>query len=72
MLKRHGRVILFLPKYSGRLLGPPLGLLSLAGSLRAAGYEPLIIDGALHADFQKVIAAKHSMDALTLAGVSLY
>ena len=31
------KVLLFLPPYSGKLLGPPLGLLSLAGSLRAAG-----------------------------------
>src|SRR5580700_2685645 len=57
MLKRGGRIILFLPKYSGRLLGPPLGLLSLAGSLRAAGYIPLIIDGALDRNYMKTIAA---------------
>ena len=35
---RSRKVLLFLPPYSGKLLGPPLGLLSLAGSLRAAGY----------------------------------
>ena len=51
MLKRLDRVVLFLPPYSGKLLGPPLGLLSLAGSLREAGYEPVIIDGALHRDY---------------------
>jgi anaerobic magnesium-protoporphyrin IX monomethyl ester cyclase len=69
MLKRHGRVILFLPKYSGRLLGPPLGLLSLAGSLRAAGYEPLIIDGALHADH--VTRIQEALDSALCFGVSL-
>ena len=51
MLKRHGRVVLFLPPYGGSLLGPPLGLLSLAGSLREAGYEAVIIDGALDRDY---------------------
>jgi radical SAM superfamily enzyme YgiQ (UPF0313 family) len=51
------KVILFLPPYAGKVLGPPLGLLSLAGSLRHAGYEPHIVDGALHRDYLKRIAA---------------
>lgn len=41
------KVILFQPPYAGKVLGPPLGLLSLAASLRIHGYEPCIIDGAL-------------------------
>jgi anaerobic magnesium-protoporphyrin IX monomethyl ester cyclase len=41
------KVVLFLPPYAGKVLGPPLGLLSLAASLRENGYEPCIIDGAL-------------------------
>ena len=45
------KVLLFSPPYSGKLLGPPLGLLSLAGSLRQAGYDPCIIDGALHHNY---------------------
>ncbi len=63
------KVLLFLPPYSGKLLGPPLGLLSLAGSLRAAGYVPLIIDGALDRDYMNTIAA-HAHDCACL-GVSL-
>src|SRR3982750_4387559 len=63
------KVLLFLPPYSGKLLGPPLGLLSLAGSLRAAGYIPLIIDGALDRDYMNTIAA-HADDCACL-GVSL-
>ncbi|MBZ5636604.1 MAG: B12-binding domain-containing radical SAM protein [Acidobacteriia bacterium] len=63
------KVVLFLPPYSGKLLGPPLGLLSLAGSLRAAGYIPQIIDGALDRDYMKTIAA-HAHDSACL-GVSL-
>lgn len=63
------KVLLFLPPYSGKLLGPPLGLLSLAGSLRAAGYIPQIIDGALDRDYRNTIAA-HAPDCACL-GVSL-
>ena len=69
MLKEQKRVILFLPPYSGRLLGPPLGLLSLAGSLREAGYEPLIIDGALHRDY--ISRIQHALDSSICFGVSL-
>src|SRR5436305_1798504 len=45
------KVILFLPPYAGKVLGPPLGLLSLAASLRKAGYESAIIDGALERNY---------------------
>ena len=64
-------MVLFLPKYSGKLLGPPLGLLSLAGSLRAAGYEPLIIDGALHADHIARIEDVLAGDDVLCFGMSL-
>jgi anaerobic magnesium-protoporphyrin IX monomethyl ester cyclase len=52
------KVILFLPPYAGKVLGPPLGLLSLAGSLRESGYEPCIIDGALEHNYRERIAAE--------------
>lgn len=57
MLSRAGagKVLLFLPPYQGSVFGPPLGLLSLASSLRQAGFEPRIIDGALTPDFQTAI-----------------
>ena len=52
------RVVLFLPPYEGKTLGPPLGLLSLAGALRQAGYEPDIVDGSLLPDYRgRVIEA---------------
>jgi radical SAM superfamily enzyme YgiQ (UPF0313 family) len=41
------KVVLFSPPYAGQVLGPPLGLLSLAASLRENGYQPCVIDGAL-------------------------
>ena len=63
------KVVLFLPPYSGRVLGPPLGLLSLAGSLREAGYESCIIDGALDPDYRRRIA-EEVRDCLCF-GVSL-
>ena len=57
MLKSGSRkVVLFLPPYAGQVLGPPLGLLSLAGSLRDSGYVPCIIDGALSGDYLDRIA----------------
>lgn len=46
------KVILFLPPYAGKVLGPPLGLLSLAASLRENGYEPCLIDGALDRNYR--------------------
>jgi radical SAM superfamily enzyme YgiQ (UPF0313 family) len=69
MLNASKKVILLLPPYAGKVLGPPLGLLSLAGSLRAAGYEPCIIDGALHADYLERVE-REAVDCLCF-GVSL-
>jgi anaerobic magnesium-protoporphyrin IX monomethyl ester cyclase len=66
---RSRKVVLFLPPYAGQVLGPPLGLLSLAGSLRAAGYEPVIVDGALDRDFRTTVA-REIADCLCF-GVSL-
>ena len=60
MLDRSRKVVLFLPPYAGKLLGPPLSLLSLAGSLREAGYEPCLIDGALDCDFSATVAREIS------------
>lgn len=45
------KVVLFLPRYEGKVFGPPLGLLSLASTLRDAGYRPVIIDAALCTDY---------------------
>lgn len=56
MASRSRKVVLFLPPYAGKVLGPPLGLLSLAGALRQAGYEACIIDGALDRDYRRKIA----------------
>jgi radical SAM superfamily enzyme YgiQ (UPF0313 family) len=50
------KIVLFHPPYSGPLLGAPLGLLSLAGSLRQAGFQPRIIDGALDRNWRQTIA----------------
>jgi anaerobic magnesium-protoporphyrin IX monomethyl ester cyclase len=66
---RSRKVVLFLPPYSGQVLGPPLCLLSLAGSLREAGYEPCLIDGALDRDFSETVV-REIPDALCF-GVSL-
>jgi hypothetical protein len=39
------KLVPFLPPYEGRVFGPPLGLRSLAASLREAGFEPLAKQG---------------------------
>src|SRR4051812_43469243 len=68
-VRNSRRVVLFLPPYDGGTLGPPLGLLSLAGALRQAGYEPCIIDASLFPDYRQRVT-----DAVTdclCFGVSL-
>lgn len=65
----RGKVVLFLPPYEGKVFGPPLGLLSLASSLRQAGYESCIIDGALRSDYLKVI--EENLEGSIAFGVSL-
>ncbi len=52
------KVVLFSPPYEGKVFGPPLGVLSLASSLRAAGFQPVVIDGATDAKFLDTIARK--------------
>ena len=52
----HRRFLLFSPPYEGRVFGPPLGPLSLASSLRQAGFEPVLIDGAVTPNFLDAIA----------------
>ncbi|MGA2181418.1 MAG: radical SAM protein [Bryobacteraceae bacterium] len=68
-MPRSRKVVLFLPPYAGKVLGPPLGLFSLAGSLREAGYDACIIDGALDANYRQRIA-EEVKDCLCF-GVSL-
>jgi hypothetical protein len=68
-MHRSRKVVLFLPPYSGKIFGAPLGLLSLAGSLRKAGFEPRIIDGALERNYRARIR-EEIQDCLCF-GVSL-
>jgi radical SAM superfamily enzyme YgiQ (UPF0313 family) len=61
--------VLFLPPYAGRLLGPPLGLLALAATLREHGYEARIIDGALEPNYRDII--RREIENCLCFGVSL-
>src|SRR5690349_4449410 len=63
------KIVLFLPPYSGGLIGPPLSLLSLAAPLRTHGFDVRIIDGALQPDFRDRIE-KELQDCLCF-GISL-
>ena len=57
MLERAARkVLLFSPPYQGKVFGPPLGLLSLAASIRQEGFSPVIVDGAITPNFLEVVA----------------
>jgi anaerobic magnesium-protoporphyrin IX monomethyl ester cyclase len=68
MLTR-GKVVLFYPAYEGPPLSAPTCLLSLAASLRQAGYEVVIIDAAIVSDYLARVE-KEVTDALCL-GISV-
>ena len=50
MLTR-GKVVLFYPPYDGPPLGAPLSLLALAGTLREANFEVVLVDAAIEPNF---------------------
>jgi len=64
-----GKVVLFLPPYSGPVLGPPAGLLCLATPLLRAGHRVKIVDGALTPDY--LPALERELAEATCLGVSL-
>ena len=55
MLTR-GKVVLFYPPYDGPPLGAPLSLLSLASTVREAGFDVVLIDAAIEPRYLKRIA----------------
>jgi radical SAM superfamily enzyme YgiQ (UPF0313 family) len=67
--QRSRKVLLFSPPYQGKIFGPPLGLLSLASSIREEGFAPVIVDGATTPKFLDVIA-KEVQDAFAF-GISV-
>jgi radical SAM superfamily enzyme YgiQ (UPF0313 family) len=60
---------LFSPPYQGKVFGPPLGLLSLAASIREEGFTPVIVDGATTPNFLEVLVRELN-DAFAF-GISL-
>lgn len=56
MLRTRGKVVLFYPPYDGPPLGSPLSLLSLAGTLREANFEVVLIDAAIEPRYLERIA----------------
>jgi anaerobic magnesium-protoporphyrin IX monomethyl ester cyclase len=65
----RGKVILFYPPYDGPPLGAPLALLALAGSLREARFEVVLIDAAIEPQYLNTII-HHAKDALCI-GISV-
>jgi anaerobic magnesium-protoporphyrin IX monomethyl ester cyclase len=49
------KILLFFPPYSGKALGPPMSLISLATPLQQAGFEVRLIDAAIEPDYLKRI-----------------
>ncbi len=66
---RSKKVVLFLPPYAGPPLGPPVGLLSLASTLRRAGYEVKVIDGKIVPEY--LAAVEQETEGAICFGVSL-
>jgi radical SAM superfamily enzyme YgiQ (UPF0313 family) len=63
------KVVLLSPPYQGKVFGPPLGLLSLASSIRQQGFTPVIIDGAINSGFLDAVI-REVADAIAF-GVSV-
>lgn len=68
-LQSRGKVILFYPPYDGPPLGAPLSLLALAGTLREARFDVVLIDAAIEPKYLNKII-EHSKDALCI-GISV-
>ena len=47
----RGKVVMFYPPYDGPPLGAPLCLLALAGTLREANFEVVLIDAAIEPEY---------------------
>ena len=56
----RGKVILFYPPYDGPPLSAPLCLLTLAATLREAGFEAVVIDAAIEPDYKRRILREAS------------
>jgi anaerobic magnesium-protoporphyrin IX monomethyl ester cyclase len=65
----RGKVILFYPPYDGPPLGAPLSLLALAGTLREAHFEVVLIDAAIEPRYLDEIIL-HAKGALCI-GISV-
>jgi radical SAM superfamily enzyme YgiQ (UPF0313 family) len=65
----RGKVVLFYPPYDGPPLSAPLCLLTLAASLREAGFQPVVIDAAVTPHYCQRIH-RETADAVCL-GISV-
>ncbi len=65
----HGKVVLFYPPYDGPPLSAPLCLLSLAATLRAAGFAVVIVDAAIEPQYERRMLAE-AAEALCI-GISV-
>jgi radical SAM superfamily enzyme YgiQ (UPF0313 family) len=54
----RGKVVLFYPPYDGPPLGAPLSLLAIAGTLREAHFEVVLIDAAITPNYLERVRAE--------------
>jgi anaerobic magnesium-protoporphyrin IX monomethyl ester cyclase len=66
---KHGKVVLFYPPYDGPPLGAPLALLALAGTLREAHFEVVLIDAAIEPKHLDCI--RHECASAICIGISV-
>ena len=68
MLAR-GKVVLFYPAYDGPPLGAPLWLLALAGTLREANFDVVLIDAAIEPEYLERL--RHECTSAVCVGISV-
>ncbi|HWR14685.1 MAG TPA: radical SAM protein [Terriglobales bacterium] len=69
MTRSTPKVVLFYPPYDGPPLSAPLCLLTLASSLRKAGFQPVIIDAAIDSNY-RASCLREAKDAICV-GISV-
>jgi radical SAM superfamily enzyme YgiQ (UPF0313 family) len=65
----RGKVVLLYPPYDGPPLGAPLCLLALAGTLREANFDVVLIDAALEPDYLERV--RRECESAVCIGISV-
>jgi len=63
------KVVLFYPPYDGDPLRPPACLLALAATVREEGFQPIVIDAAIHHNYKQRVL--NELDGALCLGISV-